>query len=46
MDYHERVEQRIANLMAKIENKEIKLTDLPEEDQRVIQEINQQKKDG
>jgi len=45
-DYHTRVEQRINDLMAKIENKEIKLSDLPEEDQRVINEINQQKKDG
>ena len=45
-DYHQRVEQRINDLMAKIENKEIKLSDLPEEDQRVINEINQQKKDG
>ena len=46
MDYHERVEQRINDLITKIENKEIKLADLSKEDQRVINEINQQKKDG
>ena len=46
MEYHERVEQRINDLITKIENKEIELTDLSKEDQRVINEINQQKKDG
>ena len=46
MAYHERVEQRINDLITKIENKEIELTDLSKEDQRVINEINQQKKDG
>tara|TARA_B100000902_G_scaffold281053_1_gene266935 strand:- start:1138 stop:1290 length:153 start_codon:yes stop_codon:yes gene_type:complete len=43
MNYHERVEQRINNLMSRIENKEIKLEDLSQEDQRVINEINNQK---
>ena len=46
MAYHERVEQRINDLITKIENKEIELTDLSKEDQRVINEINQQKKNG
>ena len=46
MEYHERVDQRINDLITKIENKEIELTDLSTEDQRVINEINQQKKDG
>ena len=46
MAYHERVEQRINDLITKIENKEIELTDLSKEDQKVINEINQQKKDG
>ena len=32
--------------MAKIEKNEIKLEDLSEDDQRVINEINQQKNDG
>jgi len=43
MDYHERVEQRINDLMSRIENKEIELEDLSQEDQRVINEINNQK---
>jgi hypothetical protein len=46
MEYHERVDQRINDLITKIENKEIELTDLSKEDQRVINEINQQKKNG
>ena len=46
MEYHERVEQRINDLITKIENKEIELTDLSKEDQKVINQINQQKKDG
>jgi len=45
MDYHERVEQRINDLMAKIESEEIKMEDLSPEDQRVINEINKQKND-
>ena len=43
MDYHQRVEQRINNLMTKIENKEIKLSDLSVEDQKVILDILNQK---
>ena len=46
MEYHERVEQRINDLITKIENKEIELTDLSKEDQKVINQINQQRKDG
>jgi len=46
MDYHERVEQRINDLMAKIESQEIKMEDLSPEDQRVINEINKQKNNG
>tara|TARA_Y100001937_G_scaffold12465_1_gene15840 strand:+ start:1070 stop:3097 length:2028 start_codon:yes stop_codon:yes gene_type:complete len=46
IEYHEQVGKRIDDLMAKIENKEIKLEDLSEDDQRVINEINQQKNDG
>ena len=46
IDYHERMEQRINKLMSKIENREIKLEDLSEDDQRVINEINNQKKNG
>ncbi len=46
MDYHERVEQRINDLMAKIESDEIRMEDLSPEDQRVINEINKQKNDG
>jgi hypothetical protein len=46
MEYHERVDQRINDLITKIENKEIELTALSKEDQRVINEINQQKKNG
>ncbi len=46
MNYHERVEARINDLMTKIENKEIKLEDLSQEDQRVINEINKHKNDG
>jgi len=46
MDYHGRMEQRINDLMSKIEKKEIKLEDLSQDDQRVINEINNQKNDG
>ena len=46
MDYHERVEQRINELMAKIESKEINIEDLSQDDQRVINEINKQKNNG
>jgi hypothetical protein len=45
-DYHGRMEQRINDLMSKIEKKEIKLEDLSQDDQRVINEINNQKNDG
>ena len=41
--YHQKVESRINDLMTKIENNEIKLSDLPEDDQRVINEINKNK---
>ena len=46
IDYHGRMEQRINDLMSKIEKKEIKLEDLSQDDQRVINEINSQKNDG
>ena len=46
IEYHEQVGKRIDDLMAKIEKNEIKLEDLSEDDQRVINEINQQKNDG
>ena len=46
MNYHERMEQRINDLMSKIENNEIKLDDLSQDDQRVINEINNQKNNG
>jgi len=46
IDYHGRMEQRINDLMSKIEKKEIKLEDLSQDDQRVINEINNQKNDG
>jgi hypothetical protein len=35
-EYHQRVEQRIDNLITRLENKEIKLSDLSMEDQQVI----------
>jgi len=38
-DYHQRVEQRINDLITKLDNKEIKLSDLSEEDQQVIIDI-------
>ena len=38
-DYHQRVEQRINDLITKLENKEIILNDLTEEDQKVILDI-------
>jgi len=38
-DYHQRVEARINDLITKLENKEIKLTDLSEEDKNVIMDI-------
>ena len=38
-DYHQRVEARINDLITKLENKEIKLTDLSEEDKNVIMNI-------
>ena len=46
IEYHEQVGKRIDDLMQKIEKNEIKLEDLSEDDQRVINEINQQKNDG
>jgi len=38
-EYHQRVEQRIDDLITKLENKEIKLEDLSDEDQQVIIDI-------
>jgi len=38
-EYHQRVEQRIDNLITRLENKEIKLSDLSKEDQQVIIDI-------
>ena len=38
-DYHQRVEARINDLITKLDNKEIKLSDLSEEDRNVIIEI-------
>jgi hypothetical protein len=38
-DYHSRIEQRIDDLIIKLENKEIKLEDLTEEDKKVIMDI-------
>jgi len=39
MDYHQRVEARINDLITKLENEEIKLNDLSKEDQDVIIDI-------
>ena len=41
-DYHQRVEARINDLITKLDNKEIKLSDLPEEDKNVILDILKQ----
>ena len=38
-DYHQRVEARINDLITKLDNKEIKLSDLSDDDQKVIIEI-------
>jgi uncharacterized protein YfcZ (UPF0381/DUF406 family) len=38
-DYHQRVEARINDLITKLDNKEIKLSDLSNEDQKVIMDI-------
>ena len=38
-EYHQRVEQRIDDLITRLENKEIKLADLSDEDQQVIMDI-------
>jgi len=38
-DYHQRVEARINDLITKLENKEIKLSDLSEEDKKVIIDV-------
>ena len=38
-EYHQRVEQRIDDLITRLENKEIKLEDLSDEDQQVIMDI-------
>ena len=35
-DYHQRIEARINDLITKLESKEIKLSDLSEEDKNVI----------
>ena len=37
--YHQRIEQRINDLIIKLENKEIKLNELTNEDQKVILDI-------
>ena len=37
--YREKIEERINNLITKLENKEIKLSDLTNEDQKVIAEL-------
>jgi hypothetical protein len=38
-EYHQRIEQRIDDLITKLENKEISLSDLSEEDRNVIIDI-------
>jgi hypothetical protein len=38
-DYHQRVEERISDLITKLDSKEIKLSDLSDEDQQVIIDI-------
>jgi len=38
-DYHQRVEARINDLITKLDNKEIKLSDLSEEDKKVIIDV-------
>ena len=38
-DYHQRVEARINDLITKLDSKEIKLSDLSEEDKKVIIDI-------
>ena len=38
-DYHQRVEARINDLITKLDNKEIKLSNLSDEDQKVIMDI-------
>ena len=38
-EYRQRIEDRINDLITKLENKEIKLNDLTEEDQKVIMDI-------
>ena len=42
-EYHQRMEARINDLITKIENKEIELSDLSKEDQKVILDIQNQK---
>ena len=42
-EYHQRIEARIDDLITKIENKEIELSDLSDEDQKVILDILNQK---
>ena len=39
VDYHKRIEQRINDLITKLENSEVKLNDLTDEDQKVILDI-------
>jgi len=41
-EYRQKIEQRIDNLITKLENKEIKLNDLTNEDQQVIMDIMNQ----
>ena len=45
-DYHLRMEQRIEDLMAKVDAGEIKLEDLTPEDRQVIIEIRMQNESG
>ena len=41
-EYRQKIEQRIDNLITKLENKEIKLNELTNEDQQVIMDIMNQ----
>ena len=42
-NYHQRIEQRIDDLIGKLERKEIQFTDLPADDKKVILDILNQK---
>ncbi len=45
-EYHKRLEQRIEDLMSKVDEGQLSLEDLTPEDRQVIIEINNQKKNG